>query len=115
MMAEKGEVLENFCRFTEETIKRSKSKVITPFTTTDVYHEAEKVTCNFEAIEAYWQRNQFLVGEIRPEFKSLGYQNRFSSVLSSMLRGFRSHYGVVSKPISGHSFDFFENFFLGDR
>ena len=29
------------------------------------------------------------------------------------LRGFRSPSGVVSKPISGHSFDFFENLFSG--
>ena len=29
------------------------------------------------------------------------------------LRGFRSPSGVVSKPISGHSFEFFQNFFPG--
>ena len=33
--------------------------------------------------------------------------------LPSFLRGFRSPSGLVSKPISGHSFDLFEIFFSG--
>ena len=37
----------------------------------------------------------------------------YQIVLNSVLRGFWSHYRVVSKSISSHSFDFFEKFFSG--
>ena len=64
---------------------------LTKLRVTDVYEDitSEKITCRQKTTKFTIKGN----------------------VIQSVLRGFWSHYGVVSKPISGHSFDFFENFF----
>ena len=74
LMAEKGEVLERFCAFTTSKLKESKSFAITQFTSTVLDYMAEKITCDFKAIESHWEHNRLKLTRPEPYILRLGGQ-----------------------------------------
>ena len=106
-MAEKGEVFEKFCVFSTNKIEVSKSMAISPLTTTRLLHEAERITCDFDAIQAHLRHNKLSVGTIKPRFQSELLQRRpaFNNI----------HYGKYSSVQNGlWSHEKFQMFLLNE-
>ena len=59
------------------------------------------------------KRSEISCSSLTSTSPSSAFLSSSKSRSGNLLRGFRSPSGVVSKPISGHSFDFFQNFFPG--
>ena len=83
LMAAKGEVLERFCTFSTMKVEKSKSMAITPFTNTQLLHEAEKITCDFDAVQAYLKDKKLSVGNISPQYLTKLLQRRPASISQS--------------------------------
>ena len=86
-MAEKGEVLEKFCAFSTNKTERLKTMKISAFTTTRLHHEAERISCDFDAIQAHLRHNKLSVGRIKPSFISRLLQRRPALPVSKYISG----------------------------